>query len=138
MVPKLILGGLHGDQRGVLRYNNDFDLHAIKRFYIIENQKTDFVRGWQGHKIERRWFSVMKGSVRIRLIAVDNWENPNPDLESLDFVLTAIKLDVLEVPAGYISSIQFMEEGGILSVMSDYLIGEIEDEYRYDINYFKN
>lgn len=138
MVPKLILGDLYGDQRGVLRYNNDFDLLAIKRFYIIENQKIDFVRGWQGHKTERRWFSVMKGSVRIRLIAVDNWENPNPDLECLEFVLTAIKLDILEVPAGYISSIQFMEEKGILSVMSDYLIGEIQDEYRYDINYFKN
>lgn len=136
MIPKLILGSLHSDQRGTLRFNNDFDASAIKRFYVIENQKVDFVRAWQGHKIEQRWFSAMKGSVEIQLIRIDNWENPSKYLEHVVFILNAEKLDVLHVPSGYITSIQFLEETSILFVMSDYFINEIQDEYRYDLNYF--
>ena len=136
MMPKLTTGAIHSDQRGLLRHNNDFDAIAVRRFYVLENQKLDFVRGWQGHKIEQRWFTAMKGSFEIRLIAVDNWENPSKDLECLVYILTAEKLGILYVPAGYISSIQFLEEDGILLIMSDYLLGEIQDDYRYDINHF--
>ena len=137
MIPKLTVGAVHSDQRGLLRHNNDFDALSIRRFYVIEDQKVDFIRGWQGHKIEQRWFSAMKGSFKIRLIAVDNWEKPSIDLECLEYVLTAEKLDVLHVPAGYISSIQFLEEEGVLLVMSDYLLGEIQDEYRFDLDCFR-
>ena len=137
MIPKVILGGLYADQRGSLRFNNDFDASVIKRFYVIENQPTDLIRGWQGHKIEQRWFSAMKGSIEIRLIAIDNWENPSKNLETIVFTLNAEKLDVLHVPSGYITSIQFIGEEGILFVMSDYLNGEIIDEYRYNIDYFE-
>ena len=56
MVPKLIKGNRHEDARGTLIYNNDFEASAIKRIYVIENQNTDFIRAWQGHKIEQRWY----------------------------------------------------------------------------------
>ena len=56
MKPILILGGSHQDKRGVLKYNNNFDVTSVKRMYIIENIDTFFVRGWQGHKIEQRWY----------------------------------------------------------------------------------
>jgi len=46
-------------------------------------------------------------------------------------------MDVLHVPPGYVSSIQSQEKSSKLLVMSDYLLGEIQDEYRYDITYFK-
>ena len=44
MVPKLIHGKSHEDERGTLFYNNDFDASVIKRIYVIENQNTDLVR----------------------------------------------------------------------------------------------
>lgn len=137
MVPKIIAGGFHSDQRGILFYNNDFDASLIKRIYIVENQSVSFIRAWQGHKIERRWFSVMKGAFRILLIKIDNWDVTSKDLEPICFVLTSEKLDVLYVPNGYVSSIQSLEENSKLLVMSDYLMGEINDEYRYDVDYFK-
>ena len=56
MIPKIIKGENHNDSRGILFYNNDFDASAIKRLYVIDNQKTNFIRAWQGHKIEQRWF----------------------------------------------------------------------------------
>ena len=56
MIPKIIKGENYNDSRGILFYNNDFDASAIKRLYVIDNQKTNFIRAWQGHKIEQRWF----------------------------------------------------------------------------------
>lgn len=135
--PKLITGGCHSDQRGSLFYNNDFDASIIKRIYLIENHNVDFIRGWQGHKMEQRWFSVITGSFKIQLIEIDNWQNPSKDLKPLIFIINVEKLDVLHVPQGYVSSIQSIEKGSKLLVMADYLLGEIIDEFRYDIDYFK-
>jgi dTDP-4-dehydrorhamnose 3,5-epimerase-like enzyme len=137
MVPKLIPGNSHEDARGTLIYNNDFDALDIKRIYVIENQNTDFIRAWQGHQIEQRWFSAMKGSFKIELIAIDNWNRPNKKSERFEFVLDSEKLDVLHIPAGYVSSIQSLEEGAKLLVMANYLLGALEDDYRYESGYFE-
>jgi dTDP-4-dehydrorhamnose 3,5-epimerase-like enzyme len=137
MTPKIITGGCHSDDRGILQFNNSFDATAVKRIYLIENKETTFVRGWQGHRIEQRWFSVLQGSFKIELIAIDDWEHPSRDLKSLSFIVNAKALDVLYVPQGYVSSIQALEEGAKLLVMADYLLGAIEDEYRFEIDYFK-
>jgi len=135
MIPKIITGNSHTDTRGTLFYNNDFDASAIKRIYVIENN-GDFIRAWQGHKIEQRWFSAVKGSFKIRLIKIDDWENPAKRAEILTFTINADTLEVLHVPQGYVSSIQAMEIGSKLLVMADYLLGEIKDEYRFDVDYF--
>ena len=137
MNPEITKGGRHTDSRGTLFYNNDFVASAIKRIYVIENDNTDFIRGWQGHQIEQRWFSVIKGSFRIELIAIDDWDYPSADLEQFSFIVDAETLNVLHVPSGYVSSIQSLEEGSKLLVMADYLLGEIQDEYRFAIDYFK-
>mgnify|MGYP003575426084 CR=1 FL=1 len=137
MEPKLINGNYHSDQRGTLLYNNDFDASLIKRIYIIENESPEFVRGWQGHQIEQRWFSVVSGKFKIQLIKIDNWENPSQNLEVFSYLIDSEKLNILHVPKGYVSSIQSLELNSKLLVMADYLLGEIKDEYRYDIDYFK-
>ena len=136
MKPKVINGGSYSDNRGVVTYNNDFDMSSIKRIYSIQNVNTSFVRAWQGHAIERRWFSVVKGSFEIKLIKIDNWENPTKSLEVFSIVLNDKNFDVLYVPGGYVSSIQALEENSKLLLMSDYRLGDIEDEYRFDSNYF--
>jgi dTDP-4-dehydrorhamnose 3,5-epimerase-like enzyme len=136
MFPQLLKGNSHEDSRGILLYNNSFDATAIKRIYVIENKNTDFVRAWQGHQIEQRWFSAIKGSFKIELIAIDNWDRPNKKLERFEFMLDSEKLDVLHIPAGYVSSIQSLVEGSKLLVMADYLLGELADEYRYENDYF--
>ena len=109
----------------------------MKRVYFIENADLNFVRGWQGHKIEQRWFSVVQGSFKIRIREVDNWETPSKNLAEEIFVLEANTFDILYVPKGYITSLQALEKNSKLMAMSDYSVGEIQDEYRLDINYFK-
>ena len=137
MDTQLILGNRHADARGQLFYNNDFDASQVKRIYIIENNSTDFVRGWQGHQIEQRWFSAIQGKFKIELIQIDNWKQPSKNLKVYSFVIDSDKLDVIHVPQGYVSSIQSLEEDSKLLVMTDYLLGEINDEFRYEIDYFK-
>ncbi len=136
--PSIIKGGFHSDSRGNLKYNNAFDSAEIKRIYVIENATTGIIRAWQGHNIEQRWFSAITGSFKIQLIAIDNWEKPSISLKPITFVLSAVKLDVLKIPTGYVSSIQALEKSSKLLVMADYLLGEINDEYKYPQNYFEN
>lgn len=136
MKPHLISGNQYKDQRGFLFYNNDFDVSSIKRMYIIENASTNFVRAWQGHSVEQRWFSTVEGCFIIKLIEIDNWENPNIYLPEIEFVLRSDSLNVLHIPKGYVTSIQAMEDKSKLLVMADYHLGEIQDEFRYPQNYF--
>jgi dTDP-4-dehydrorhamnose 3,5-epimerase-like enzyme len=135
-LPQLLKGNSHTDERGTLEFNNDFNALGIKRMYTIQNRDTEFIRGWQGHQIEQRWFSVVQGSFKIRLIAIDDWDYPSPSLEQHQFILDSQHMDVLHVSAGYVSSIQALESSSKLLLMSDYALGEINDEYRFDINYF--
>ena len=136
MEPAIISGGCHSDARGTLLYNNSFDASEIKRVYTIENKDTPFIRGWQGHRIEQRWFSATQGSFKIQLIAIDNWDIPSKALIPFTFILNAGKMDVLHIPRGYVSSIQALTDGAKLLVMADYRLGEVKDEYRFDTDYF--
>ena len=136
--PKIIKGNSYTDHRGILNYNNLFNASAIKRMYIIENSSIKILRGWQGHKIEQRWFSAVQGSFRIKLIEIDDWNSPSKSLVYQEIKLEAKTLDVLHIPQGYVTSIQSIENNSKLLVMADYSIGEIEDEHRYDLNYFCN
>jgi dTDP-4-dehydrorhamnose 3,5-epimerase-like enzyme len=134
----IIKGNSHSDDRGTLVFNNDYQATEVKRIYFIENKDTSFVRGWQGHQIEQRWFAAIQGSFKICIRAIDNWENPSKELPFEPFVIYATSFDVLHIPKGYITSIQSLEENSRLMAMSDYSLGTVSDEYRFDINYFNN
>ena len=136
--PYIIEGGCYKDNRGVLKYNNDFDATRVKRIYAIQNSESNPIRGWQGHKIEQRWFIAISGSFDIYVIAIDDWTYPSPALTSQKFRLEQEKLNVLHVPAGYITAIHSLIPDSVLLGMSDYSLGAIKDEYRFDLEHFKN
>ena len=135
---KIIKGNSHSDERGSVYYNNEFDATEIKRMYFIENKDTQFIRGWQGHKIERRWFTAVQGSFKIHTIAIDDWEKPSQTLEKKEFILEASSFDILHVPQGYVTSIQALDKRAKLMAMSDYSLGSVKDEYRFKMDYFTN
>ena len=136
MKPNITKGNNHQDERGIIKFNNDFNALGIKRIYSIENADTHFIRAWQGHKIEQRWFSAVVGSFTIKLIEIDNWVRPSKDLPQFEFILNAENLDVLYVPAGFISSIRATENSSKLMVFADFILGEVADEYRFPQDYF--
>ena len=136
MTPTLISGGNHKDERGILNFNNDFDMSLVKRMYLIENVDTFFKRRWQGHKIEQRWFSATIGKFKIEIIKINDWKNPSKKLEKITFEISSENADVLHIPAGYVSSIQAMIKPSKLLVMADYKLGAISDDYKYPTDYF--
>lgn len=136
MKPKIIIGNYKVDERGKLTYNNNFNASGIKRIYTIENESLNFSRGWQGHQIEQRWFSAILGSFKINLIQIDEWKNPSKDLPVLEFILHSEKLDFLHIPAGYVTAIQALKEQSKLLLLADYQLNEVDDEFRFPIDYF--
>lgn len=130
--PQFLEGKKHQDERGIITYNNDFDASEVKRIYTIENNSTDLIRGWQGHKMEQRWFSAIKGSFKIQILSIAYFEKGLKGLQPYSFVLKADQMDILHVPAGFVSSIQALEVGAKLLVLADYEVGEVDDEFRFE------
>jgi dTDP-4-dehydrorhamnose 3,5-epimerase-like enzyme len=135
--PCIIKGNSFSDERGKISFNNEFNAVEVKRIYFIENYTLDFLRGWQGHQIEQRWFMCTKGSFEIKVIKIDNWENPSKDLPVMVYQINSENSAVLHVPKGYVTCIQALEKKSKLMAMSDYNLAEIKDEYRFDLEYFK-
>lgn len=130
--PFEINGGLQSDERGRIVFCNDFDMKEVQRFYYIQ-QDISVVRAWQGHKIERKWFSVVAGRFLIAAVQPDNWSNPSKDLSVQSFLLDAAAPSVLHIPAGYANGIKALEPDSILLIFSDLNMDEAKgDMYRFD------
>lgn len=136
---KTIQGGIAADERGHIRFVNDFDMTAVKRFYIIKNRDTDLVRGWRAHKIEQRWFYVISGSFKLSSVLIDDWDNPNPSLPVENQVLNAVDRKVINVPAGFGTAFQALEPDSELLVFADYPISHASlDDHTWPLAYFEN
>ncbi|WP_298418030.1 dTDP-4-dehydrorhamnose 3,5-epimerase family protein [uncultured Kordia sp.] len=133
--PILIQGGSHIDERGRLDFMNDFNLSDIKRMYMTTHYNTNVIRAWQGHKIESRWFYCTQGAFTVKLVQVDDWENPSSDLKVFTFELEEEKPQVLYIPNGYVNGFKATKENSKLMILADYGLNEIEnDAVRFDQN----
>lgn len=131
MKPELIQGGMHTDARGSLRFCNDFDMSAVKRFYTISNSREQPVRGWIGHKRETKWFFPLKGTTEI---VVELMGDFNAEMQSGGeaerFVLKAEDPKVLKVPSGNWFCIE-QDDNAEVMVFSDCKVGEFaSDDFR--------
>lgn len=70
--PELIQGGVAVDDRGSVRFVNDFDFKKVKRFYQVENHNKGFIRAWHGHKKEGKYVYVVSGSALIGVVDLKN------------------------------------------------------------------
>ncbi len=134
--PQLIKGNKHTDHRGSISFVNDFDMMQVRRFYRIQHPDTAIIRGWRGHKIERRWFYVNCGVFKINIIKPNDWENPDKNITPETFILDP-NSGILSVPNGYATSIQALQPDSDLLVFADHTISEaMHDDYVFPIDYF--
>lgn len=132
-----IQGGIAKDERGQIRFVNEFDMSLVKRFYIIKNTDTALIRGWRAHRIEQRWFYVLTGSFNIDLVKIDNWESPNPSLPIVNLILNATSMKVLHVPPGYGTAFRALDSNSELLVYADFPIAHAPlDDYTWGLDYF--
>lgn len=133
-----IEGGIARDQRGHIRFVNEFDMSLVKRFYIIKNADTSLVRGWRAHRIEQRWFYVLSGAFSVDVVQIDNWDKPSVDLPVERKLLRAGQMQVLHVPVGFGTAFKADEPDSELLVFADYDIKHAaNDDYTWPVDYFQ-
>lgn len=134
---EIIKGGISSDDRGQIRYVNEFDMSSIKRFYIIRNSDTELIRGWRAHRIEARFFYVISGSFEFNIVKIDNWDKPSTNLSIQTYNLTAEDLRLIHLPEGYGTAIRAIEEESELLVFANYALEHASsDNYTWPIDYF--
>lgn len=130
--PCVIEGEVFTDHRGVINSLNDFHLEGVRRIYFIHHPDASVVRGWHGHKHERKWFYCVKGDFEVAVVKIDNWENPSPDLRPELFSLSDRESRLVCVPAGYANCLKTSTPGSVMMVLSDVTVPECyDDSWRY-------
>jgi len=131
--PRLIKGGTHIDDRGILSFVNDFDLTPIKRFYTITHPNQEVVRAWQGHQQEHKYFHVLQGSFVIAWVEIDNWASPSQTLKAEHLILTANEPSVLQITPGHANGLKALKPNSQIMVFSDYPLNKsVDDGFRFD------
>ena len=121
-----IEGDLFRDARGELRFLNAFDMSRVRRMYCIIPE-YGVVRAWQGHRLETKWFHVVKGSFRVKTAVMDHTDQVREQH------LSDKHIQVVEIGPGQYNGFEALEPGSILLVFSDLSLEESRaDDYRLD------
>lgn len=129
----LISGNVFKDYRGTLRFFNTLSLLPVKRFYIITHENETIVRAWQGHKVESKWFYVLKGAFDFVLFQPDSWDKPSSNQSLNKFTIHANDNKILYVPGGYVNGFKALSPDSEVMVFSDATLEDSsKDNYRYD------
>lgn len=134
---QMIEGGLAIDDRGSLAFVNPFGFEGVKRFYIVANHTSGFVRAWHAHKNEGKYVMILNGSAIVCAVKIDNWENPSKELMVNRYVLSATKPAILFIPPGYANG--FMNLTGdtkIIFFSTSTMEESRNDDIRYEARYW--
>lgn len=138
-VPEIIKGGIHYDERGSIRFVNDFSFDEVKRFYLIKHPDTSTVRAWQGHRFEKKFFYPIKGSFLIVCVLIDNFDMPSRNLSYDSYTLSSNSSEILAVPNGYANGLLALEPDSEVMVLSNFSVEDsINEKYRYPKEWWFN
>ena len=130
-------GGLAVDDRGSLSFCNEFDMESVRRFYVVSNHESGFVRAWHGHQRENKFLFVVSGAIMVKMVKVDDWAKPSKELKTLSKVLDARNPCIMSIPGGYAHGFMTLMEGTSVMFFSTSLLGEsLNDDYRYPYDYW--
>lgn len=134
MEPKIINGGVATDDRGSVRFVNDFNFAGVKRFYQVQNHRVGFIRAWHGHRKEGKYVYVAKGTAIIGAVPIDMMIEKNIDQTKIfKTTLSSTNPKVLFIPAGYANGFKSLEEGTIVQFFSTSTLEEsLGDDIRFD------
>ena len=136
---KIIRGEIFKDERGQISSLNNFRFGEIERFYLIHHPDTSVIRGWHGHRFEKKWFYCVKGAFTLALVKIDNWKSPSTDLIPEIFHLSDNDSKIICVPEGYANCIKASYPDSILLVYSGKTLNEAKnDSWRYDKDLWVN
>ena len=119
-------GAVFADDRGFLRFVNDFDFSGVKRFYQVENHRKGFIRAWHGHMKEGKYVYVAKGTALVGAVDLETEEINK-------FTLSSQRPSILYIPPGYANGFKNLEEDTIIMFFSTSTIEESKgDDIRFE------
>ena len=138
MKPRLFKGGVSVDKRGSVSFNNNLLLRHIKRFYIVQNNKKNFVRAWHGHKIEAKYIFCIGGKAKISAVKIKNFDRPSKKAKPLYWLLNSKIPDVIYIPPGYANASKSISNDMKLLILSTSTLKQsLKDDFRFPENFWK-
>lgn len=135
--PTLLEGGLAVDDRGEVRFVNEFNFEGVKRFYVVSNHQAGFVRAWHAHRREAKYVLVSRGAAIVGAVKIEDWQKPSPTSEVHRFVLSAAKPNILYIPPGYANGFMSLTADTQVFFFSTATIEESrDDDVRFDARYW--
>jgi dTDP-4-dehydrorhamnose 3,5-epimerase len=123
---RVIRGGIAVDDRGSLRFVNDFNFEGVKRFYQVENHRRGFIRAWHGHEKEGKYCWVASGTALVGTVPLSAEQG---DLsQTSKFVLSAKSPSILWIPPGYYNGFMNLEEDTKIIFFSTSTLEEAKDD----------
>lgn len=136
--PYFFKGDSKSDFRGKVSFNNKAKLFKIKRFYIVENKKKNFIRAWHGHKLEAKFIICIRGKARIAAVKINNFKNPSKKNKPKFYDIGYKIPDLIYIPPGYANgSMSLTKDMKLIIFSSLTLKNSIKDDYRYREDYWK-
>lgn len=124
---QVLNGGVFTDDRGRIRFVNDFDFKNVKRFYQVENHRRGYIRAWHGHVNEGKYVYVAKGSALIGAVPMDD-----KDAEPQKFIISEHNPKVLWIPPNHANGFKNLEEDTRIIFFSTSTLEESkEDDIRF-------
>jgi len=132
--PRTINGGIAVDDRGSIRFINDFNFATagIKRFYHVENHKQGFIRAWHGHLKESKYVYVAKGSAIVAAVKMPEENEQAITAYVVKVVLSDKSPKIMYIPAGYANGWMNLEDDTIIQFFSTSTLEESKgDDIRF-------
>lgn len=136
---KVVKGEIHIDRRGKIASLNNFRFDGVNRVYFITHPNIEVIRGWHGHKLEKKWFYCVRGAFTIGLVEIDDWDNPSKSLKPTLHLISDKDSQIICIPEGYASCIKAEIPNSTLMVLSGKTMEDAQatpDSYRWDPNYW--
>lgn len=120
--PHILEGGTFVDDRGVLKFVNQFDFYGVKRFYNVTNISSRMIRAWHGHEIEGKLFLVVSGTFLVGTV--------NMETEELNKYILSDHGNprMLWVPPGYANGFMNLTEKNNLMIFSTASMEETKND----------
>lgn len=139
---KIIKGSTFIDDRGSLKFVNDFDFNDVKRFYQVQNHTRNYIRAWHGHLKESKYVYVPQGTALVGIVPITNQtysdefgQNIENQSRPQKFILSSENPSILYIPPGYANGFKTLTDNCIVQFFSTSTIDESKnDDIRFEWN----
>ena len=129
---EVISGEIFADHRGQLASLNNFRFDEVNRVYFLTHPDSSVVRGWNGHKTEKKFFCCVKGAFALAVVKVDDFDQPTAELPAEVYTLQSSESKIIAVAPGHANAMKALEAGSVMAVFSSRTLEEAAgDNYKF-------